>query len=454
MSAPPPWQLFAPHVAAAFPFFLDRGGSDAPSFAGSAPFEQLVIDRRGTARTWRDGTWHDESRDSRDPVAVIESFVGHHHRRVAYELPDWLAGSALPRVVGYLSYELGDWTDSSHSLAARAQCDSGVPLAVLSAYDEIDAWNPSRAEAAHVRLREPARKQSPPPLAPAATGGWIPTPRDEYHRAFERIHTAIGDGEIYQANLSRRAVFPHAAAPSATYAALRDVQPVPWGAFLDFGGFAVLSNSPECFLMRSGDEIRTKPIKGTRPRAADALDDETCRKSLVSDPKEFAEHLMIVDLERNDLGRVARTGSVRVNRLANVETYATVHHMVSDVEARLRPATGLASLLRATFPGGSITGAPKIRAMEILREVETSERGVYTGAIGFFDGGDELELSIAIRTAVTSGGLLLYSTGGGIVADSDPDREWDETEVKLAALRAALPQEAVRSAANEEGEES
>jgi anthranilate/para-aminobenzoate synthase component I len=222
------------------------------------------------------------------------------------------------------------------------------------------------------------------------------------------------------------------------YERLRRVQPVPWGAFLDFGGFALLSNSPECFLSRSGDRIATRPIKGTRPRRADAVLDAAEVEALRADPKEKAEHLMIVDLERSDLGRVARTGSVAVSSFGAVESFATVHHMVSEVSATLKEGTGLAPLLRATFPGGSITGAPKLRAMEILAGVEDGERGPYCGAIGFFHGARKVELSIAIRTAVASGGRALYSTGGGIVADSDPGREWDETELKVEALRRAL----------------
>ena len=324
----------------------------------------------------------------------------------------------------------------------RAQAPAGTPLAVLSAYDEIDAWNPVDSSLTHVRfasaLSNFAAGPAPEFSRPTVAASWTSTTKREYRRGFDRIRRAIGAGDIYQANLSRRVVFPFAGTPAHAYAALREVQPVPWGAFVDYGRFALLSNSPECFLVRRGDEVLTRPIKGTRPRHRIAKDDATARIALESDPKESAEHLMIVDLERSDLGRVACTGSVEVNHLANVESYATVHHMVSEVRARLRAGTGLASLLRATFPGGSITGAPKIRAMEILREVEGTERGVYTGAIGFFNGTGQIELSIAIRTAVTSADRLLYSTGGGIVADSDPDREWEETEVKLAALVTAL----------------
>jgi len=453
-TAPAPWHVFAAHESRPFPFFLDRAVGSRLSFAGSRPREQLVIERDGRARVWRSGSWR---ADARDPVDCIAGFV-EQNRSDAVAGPAWLAQNVLPRVVGYLAYELGEWTErhprhAAIAMAKRVQAPSGLPLAVLSVYDEFDAWDPRTLSAAHVRfaVTPPAVDAAGPPFpADVVSAAWTATTRDDYRRGFDRIRSAISAGEVYQANLSRRAVFPFAGSAAQTYGALRAVQPVPWGAFLDYGGFALLSNSPECFLSRRGDDVETRPIKGTRPRHNNTADDASARNDLQSDPKELAEHLMTVDLERNDLGRVARTGSVQVNHLANVESYATVHHMVTDVHAKLRPDTGLASLLRATFPGGSITGAPKIRAMEILREVEAAERGPYTGAIGCFNGGDQLELSIAIRTAVASGDRLVYSTGGGIVADSDPDREWVETEVKLAALVAARGAARTLTAAKQE----
>jgi aminodeoxychorismate synthase component I len=325
----------------------------------------------------------------------------------------------------------------------RGQAD--LPLAVLSTYDEIDAWDATSRRSARVRFSS-GGGPPPPPLDSPPSSQWNATTRERYREGFARIREAIAAGDIYQANLSRRDVFPLGEAASTAYARLREVQPVPWGAFLDFGGFALLSNSPECFLVRDGASLLTQPIKGTRPRRSDPREDAALAYDLRTDAKETAEHLMIVDLERNDLGRVARTGSVDVPRYAEVESFATLHHLVSDVVAQTRDGIGLAALLRATFPGGSITGAPKIRAMEILAEVEDHPRGPYTGAIGFFNGSEKLELSIAIRTAIAADGRLLCQAGGGIVADSDPDREWKETELKLAALRRALDTAPVRSA--------
>jgi para-aminobenzoate synthetase component I len=432
-TAAAPWRLFSAHEREPFAFFIDRAGRHRPSFAGGRPHAQLVVESDGSVQVWNRGTWQ---RRTGDPLLAIEAFVEESSARPP-ALPAWLAPHALPRTVGYLAYELGRYAEGC---AARVTCvrgDAGQPLAVLSTYDEIDAWDADGCRSARVRFQA-GSGSSPPPLPSPPSASWAATEREHYRRGFARIREAISAGDIYQANLSRRDVFALPVSPTAAYARLREVQPVPWGAFLDFGGFALLSNSPECFLVRDGDALLTQPIKGTRPRRADAREDAALAFDLRTDSKETAEHLMIVDLERNDLGRVARTGSVDVPRYAEVESFATVHHLVSDVVAEMRDGIGLAELLGATFPGGSITGAPKIRAMEILAEVEEQPRGPYTGAIGFFNGAGRLELSIAIRTAIASNGRVLSQAGGGIVADSDEAREWSETELKLAALRRAL----------------
>jgi para-aminobenzoate synthetase component 1 len=218
------------------------------------------------------------------------------------------------------------------------------------------------------------------------------------------------------------------------YGRLRGVQPVPQGAYLDLGTRQILSNSPECFLNVRGDSIATFPIKGTRPRHDDANRDREAAANLVRDVKERAEHVMIVDLERNDLGRVCIPGSVGVAAYAHVASFATVHHLVSAVQGTLRDGVDIGDVLRAVFPGGSITGAPKIRAIEIIAEVESQARGVYTGAIGSFNGSRSCELSVAIRTAIVGGGRIHYCVGGGIVADSREDAEYEETNVKARAF--------------------
>ncbi len=213
---------------------------------------------------------------------------------------------------------------------------------------------------------------------------------------------------------------------------------MPFGGYFDLGDRQVLSNSPELFLRRRRTEICTCPIKGTRPRGRDRREDLRLAEELLDDPKERAEHVMIVDLERNDLGRVCRTGSVQVTRFAELAQFRTIQHVVSTVGGTIAADLPMRELLAATFPGGSITGAPKIRAMEIIDEVERGARGFYTGALGWIDASGDCDLNVAIRTAVARDGRVAYRTGSGIVAESDPAREYAECLLKAQAFFAAL----------------
>jgi para-aminobenzoate synthetase component 1 len=240
----------------------------------------------------------------------------------------------------------------------------------------------------------------------------------------------IAAGDVYQVNFTQRFRVRCDRSPAAVYLRLRDAQAVPHGAYLDAGSFRLLCNSPERFLRVSGDVVSTEPIKGTRPRDPAAARDALLRQALLDDPKERSEHVMIVDLERSDLGRVCRTGTIEVPSLLRVDSFATIHHLVSTVRGRLRPEADLADLLRATFPGGSVTGAPKIRATQIIAELERTERAFYTGAIAWFRSARDFDSAIAIRTAIERHGVYTYGAGGGIVADSDPDREFDECWLK------------------------
>jgi anthranilate/para-aminobenzoate synthase component I len=228
----------------------------------------------------------------------------------------------------------------------------------------------------------------------------------------------------------------------ALFGRLARRHPVPYAGYLDAGHATLVSNSPERFLRLRGRRVDTRPIKGTRPRGEAPAVDLALAAELAMDAKERAEHVMIVDLERNDLGRVAATGSVVVREHARIESHGTVHHLVSTIAAELRPDVGLAALLRATFPGGSITGAPKVRAMQVIRELEPTPRGAYTGAFGLFGRSGDLELGLAIRTAVVRRCGVEYHAGGGIVADSEPAREGAEAWLKTAALRLALESDA------------
>jgi para-aminobenzoate synthetase component 1 len=421
-------------------FLLEVPDPERPvTLLGCAPRVQLRVGADGRAER-SDGVPAGE-----DPLAAIERFVAETGRGSG-DSPFPLGGN----VVGFLGYELGQFIERPRD---RAALSSDLPLAVLSRYDAVLAYDQRRAQytlVAHDGGEPPApwleRLAAPlPPVrweGPLATTPLAPLlPREQYLAAVRCILDYLAAGDVYQVNLTQPFVAPLAAPPWALFARLARRHPVPYGAYLDIGGAQLVANSPELFLRRRGARVETRPIKGTRPRGEWAARDAALAAELLRDPKERAEHVMIVDLERNDLGRVCVAGSVAVEGLARVESHPTVHHLVSTVTGRLRSGVGLAELLRATFPGGSITGAPKVRAMEIIRELEPGPRGPYTGAFGLFHAGGDLELGLAIRTAVVRGSTVRYHAGGGIVADSDAERELAETWLKTAALRLALGEE-------------
>ncbi len=257
-----------------------------------------------------------------------------------------------------------------------------------------------------------------------------------YLDAVSRVREYIVAGDIFQANLSQRFQSPWTEPPFELYRNLRRRNPAPFAAYLDFGGLAVLSASPERFLRLHEDRrhIETRPIKGTRPRGLGPMHDAALGRALAESAKDRAENVMIVDLLRNDLSRVCRPGTVRVPELFALEHHPTVHHLVSTVVGEIEPGMGAAELIRAAFPGGSITGAPKVRAMEIIAELEPTQRGVYCGSIGYVSVTGAMDTSIVIRTYVALNGQVYFQAGGGIVADSDPELEYRETLDKARGL--------------------
>ncbi|MGB9803973.1 aminodeoxychorismate synthase component I, partial [Desulfofundulus sp.] len=259
-----------------------------------------------------------------------------------------------------------------------------------------------------------------------------------YCRAVQRAKDYIAAGDIFQVNLSQRFSLPRLMEPWPLYRRLRAINAAPMAAYLNFGEFQVVCSSPERFLKVTGRRVETRPIKGTRPRGKDPASDMRLREELWNSEKDRAELVMIVDMERNDLGRVCRTGSVRVPELYRLEEYATVFHLVSTVEGELAPDKDVVDLLAAAFPGGSISGAPKIRAMEIIEELEPVRRGIYTGSIGYIGFDGNTDLNIVIRTLIFKGAQIYFQVGGGITIDSDPYMEYVETLDKARALVRAL----------------
>jgi para-aminobenzoate synthetase component 1 len=253
-------------------------------------------------------------------------------------------------------------------------------------------------------------------------------------RAIEYIHA----GDCFQVNIAQRLLYPEKDHPARLYRRLRKCNPAPFGGYLDMGDFVLASASPERFLRVDNGEVEARPIKGTRPRGPSPAEDRIIMEELLASGKDRAENIMIVDLLRNDLGRVCQYGTVRVPDLCRLETYEYVHHLVSEVRGRLRDGLGPIDLLRAAFPGGSVTGAPKIRAMEIIAELEPTARGPYCGSLAYLGFDGSVDSSILIRTFTIGRGWVQFPVGGGIVADSDPEREYDETLHKAEGLIRAL----------------
>ena len=373
-----------------------------------------------------------------------------------------------PGWIGYVGYEMGRHIERLHGQAVR---DTNLGDLRLALYDAVlihdslnDSWQlaelafddpPPLAGLAAAALREAhlsaGADESPAtghdhaaPLARAEAKAASNFTPDAYRRAVARCVEYIAAGDIFQVNLSQRFHIANAPAPPAIYAALRRRNPAWYSAYLGFASrgrpCAVVSSSPELFLRVRGGRVVTRPIKGTRRRTGDADADAAAARDLLASPKDNAELAMIIDLLRNDLGRVCRYGSVRVAEPRRLETHPTVYHLVGTVEGILTQGVGQIDLLRATFPGGSITGAPKIRAMDIIDELEPVARGVYTGCIGWLGLDGDCEWNIAIRTVVCDGSDAYVQVGGGIVADSQPQAEYQETLDKARALLEAIAQ--------------
>jgi len=372
----------------------------------------------------RDGAVQTEG----NPFDVLnEQLAANHHGGSA----DFPIGAAI----GYFAYDLKNFVER---LPARAVDDIGLPDSWFGFYDELLVFD-------HAARRVWSVKADPsacPVVVPAQGGHSGPLlqcnfTRATYRAAILRAKDYIAAGDIYQVNLSQRFQCDVDASPVEVYFALREANPAPYCAYHDIGDAQILSSSPECFLSMRDRHVVTRPIKGTRPRACDV-------NELLHSPKDNAELLMITDLERNDLGRVCEYGSVRVRELKRIETFATVHHLVATVEGLLRRDVSHVDCIRACFPGGSITGAPKIRAMQIIDELEPHARGVYCGAIGFLGFNGVSHFNIAIRTVVQQGTRLTFHAGGGIVADSEPDAEYDETLAKAQGIFNAIDQLRIR----------
>ncbi len=400
------------------------------SLVAAEPVEIVTATGEGG---FADGVWH-----SPDPFVTIEEVWRRRARRRSR------AGGFAGALIGYLGYELGGFLEK---LPAPKTDIQKLPAMSFGAYDTAAffdrrrrrAWvsgaDASKAAALAARLAA-APRELPPPRTPALS--WeAEQSRAEAEANIRRIIDYIGAGDIFQANYTQRflAKRPAGLDDFALYRRLRSISPAPFSAFLRCGDISIASASPERFLSLDGKGLVTaEPIKGTRPRGSGAARDAALASALLESAKDKAENLMIVDLMRNDLSRVCEIGSVTVPHLCRLESFAQVHHLVSTVTGRLRGSVTPIDVLRATFPGGSVTGAPKIRAMQIIRELEPSPRGAYCGAYGWIGFDGSADLAMTIRTLTLTPDSILAQAGGGIVADSDPAAEYEESMVKIAPL--------------------
>jgi len=329
----------------------------------------------------------------------------------------------------------------SHGLPEDGRADrSREAESRIAAIKGLLGASSSQCSAAHEAAspRLPIQELAPQYAAPGPEGLTSNFCREEYLRAVSRTIDYIYAGDIFQANLSQRMLFPAHDQPLQLYERLRTRNAATFGALFDCDDFVILSASPERFLRVDGGEVETRPIKGTRPKEDDAEGDRRQREELYNSVKDRAENLMIVDLLRNDLSRVCRPGTVHVKELFKVETSEFVHHLVSEIRGCLEDGNGPLDLLQATFPGGSVTGAPKVRAMEIIAELEPTVRGPYCGCLGYLGFDGSMDMNILIRTITCAQGWLQFPVGGGIVSQSDPEKEYDETLHKAEGLIRSL----------------
>jgi anthranilate synthase component 1 len=431
------------------------------TFMGSAPRAAWRL-TDGVVEDWTAAKgWHN-ARRPKDPLADLEHLLASEE---PLELPE--VGEFWNGAVGFFSYDVVRLIEKLpkpprkgvaapdalfvftgalviiDNLRSHARVVVGVPIdpamsdaAIAAAYQSAEAEIQSTIE----RLRGPGSLPAfdLDPDAPPATG--VSTyPPDKFRADVERIREYIVAGDAFQVLLARRIEVPHDFSSEALYRALRAINPSPYMYHLILDGVELVGSSPELLVRVGGGRVTVRPIAGTRRRGRTADEDEAMRAELVSDEKERAEHLMLVDLGRNDVGRVAKYGSVQVTSLMTVERFSHVLHLVSQVEGDLAPGLSAMDALRATFPAGTMTGAPKVRAMEIIDELEPERRGPYSGAVGYIAaGGQRMDLAITIRTCVIAGGVASVQTGAGIVHDSVPEMEWRETENKARAVLTAI----------------
>jgi para-aminobenzoate synthetase component 1 len=428
----------------AYPFFLDSNLNSNPlgrySFLGCNPF--YVLETKGT-----------------DPFAELRRLLDRYRIRPLNKISPFSAGA-----VGYLAYDLGFALEKK--LSRRVRDDLSIPDCLFGFYDTVIIYDHLKKTLfllssglpetkyslakirAQTRLKETislisqtrVNKRQKTPHKKHSCGTSIKSnfSIEEYIRAIKKAKEYIKKGDIYQVNLSQRFMSGTRCAGYEIYSRLRNLSPSFFSAYLDCGDFQIISSSPERFLKLKGRDVYTRPMKGTRPRSKDKSQDQMLKRELLESAKDKAELIMIVDLERNDLGRVCNYGSVKIKSLRELEEYNTVFQTTATIKGLLHKDRDRIDLIKACFPGGSITGCPKIRAMEIIEELEPTRRCIYTGSLGYLSFCGNMDLNILIRTIIKKQDKIYFQVGGGIVADSKPDDEYQETLVKAKAMIEAV----------------
>ncbi len=421
------------------------------SFIG-LPARTRIVAHGRDVRVERDGVVVEQA-DDVNPLDFVKAYQARFKPAPLSGLPRYTGGLA-----GYFGYDTVRYIE--RRLADTTKPDVlGTPDVQLLLTEELavvdnlasrltfivyaDPAQPNAYAAARERLqtlvgslRQPAAIPPSPAMAPAVAQSEFG--EANFKAAVEKAKRYIFDGDIMQVVLSQRMSQPFIASPLSLYRALRSLNPSPYMFYYDMGDHHIVGSSPEILVRLEGDTVTARPIAGTRPRGKTREQDVALAEELLADPKECAEHVQLMDLGRNDVGRVAETGSVRVTDNMVIERYSHVMHIVSNVEGRLKPGMDAIDVLKATFPAGTVSGAPKVRAMEIIDELEPSKRGIYAGAVGYLGFNGDMDVAIAIRTAVVKDQTLYVQAGAGIVADSVPESEWMETQNKArAVLRAA-----------------
>lgn len=422
---------------------LESGRGGRYSIAGMKPFARVAAREDGIEVATKDNSEYIDGK----PLRALEKWMKRHSMPIDENMTGFQGGA-----IGYISY---DYTLYLESLPNKAQDDIGLPILYFLVFHEWAIFDHEKQSLALSIIEDVAAEQQVLEKLEALAKEWS-TPAEpedeqlltktgsselevslseaEYMEAVEKIQAYIADGDTYQVNLSVRQSQPLHVPALQIYKELRKLNPSPYMGYIHTPAFQVVCGSPELLVKKEGEKVSTRPIAGTRPRGQNDVEDAALAKDLIENEKERAEHVMVVDLERNDLGRVCAYGSVEVNELMAIEKYSHVMHIVSNVRGELAAGKNSYDLIEAMFPGGTITGAPKIRTMEIIEELEPVKRGLYTGSIGWIGFNEDVQLNIVIRTLIAKEGKGYVQAGAGVVIDSHPRNEYRESLKKAEAL--------------------